>query len=234
MSGRTDEAMGAIVPSEPNDGRPARKRSAISAVFASPTLRGIVQATANFAGLIIFATLAVLFGISSSWYVVQRGLPFNSEKQGAWVVWTAAGDTTGEPYSRARFNLVSSLAISAERIQRFEARFDNEGRRLHSSCTYVLDGTPIDAQWWTLAVFDDRGRLIRNPAQRYGFNMTTVARDGLGRFQITLSRDAKPGNWLPTGTAGRMVLILEVQGAVAGASDGAAPVAPPQIRRTDC
>jgi len=198
-------------------------------------IRKALAFTANVSGLAVFAVLACLIGIGSSWYVVMRGMPFNAEAVGPWVVWTTTGATEGEPYSRARFNLVSSLSIGADRVRRFEARFDNEGRRLHSSCTYQLDGAPLGAEWWTLAVFDDGGRLIANEAQRYGFNTTTVARDGNGHFRITLSRDAKPGNWLPTGNAGRMVLILELHGLDDRSDDpDAAPSTPPVIQRTAC
>ena len=118
---------------------------------------------------------------------------------------------------------------------RFEARVDDLGRRLHSSCTYQIDSLPLPAQWWTLGVFDSDGRLIPNAAERHGFNSATVARDGAGRFRIVLSRDASPGNWVPTRAAGRMVVLLEVHEPDTNTdTDEGSALQPPTITRVAC
>ena len=62
----------------------------------------------------------------------------------------------------------------------------------------MVDVSALDAEWWSVAVFDDRGGLIRNSANRFAFNSSTVLRDSDGGARIVVSREARPGNWLPT------------------------------------
>ena len=69
----------------------------------------------------------------------------------------------------------------------------------------------LDGAWWSLAAFDGQGRLIQNAAERYAFNSDTAMREPDGRAVITLARDARPGNWLPIGSASRVNLVLTVQ-----------------------
>lgn len=188
-------------------------------------------------GRAIFFAVAIAIGMVSSWFAIQRGLPFNTEKVGPWLAWHYAGNAAEEPYTRARFASSGGLPLSGDRITRLEARFDDDGRRLHSSCVYEMTGQMIDARWWTIGVFDSGGNLIPNAAQRYGLNNATTTLNPDGRFTIVLARDARSGNWLPTGAAGRLIVVLEVQEpSIDAAEEGAIlrQVQPPQIRRVSC
>ncbi|MBO0765812.1 MAG: DUF1214 domain-containing protein, partial [Hyphomicrobiaceae bacterium] len=71
---------------------------------------------------------------------------------------------------------------------------------------------------WELAAFDLEGRLIANAADRHAFNASTAMRELDGRTVITLARDARPGNWLPSGRGSRVVLILTVQDSTWGST----------------
>ena len=57
-----------------------------------------------------------------------------------------------------------------------------------------------------------------------------------GRAVVTLARDARPGNWLPTGSASRINLVFTVQDpAYAAAVHEGRPVkALPPIQRVVC
>ena len=57
-------------------------------------------------------------------------------------------------------------------------------------------------------MFNDRGELIANPAQRYAFTSQSIALRPDGTFAVALAREASPGNWLPTGGAGRLALMF--------------------------
>lgn len=206
-------------------------------IRARATARRLISLSGSVLARTALLGFAIVIGMLSSWFAVHRGLPFNTEKSGAWVVWRYAGQATSEPYTRARFAMSGGLPISGDRIIRLEARFDDSGRRLHSSCVYEISGTSFEAQWWSLAVFDASGRLIPNAAQRYGLNSATAAIGADGTFRIRLSRDAHSGNWLPTGAAGRMVVILEVQEPEAAGADGErdlGDLSPPSIKRISC
>lgn len=199
-------------------------------------LQVLLGLATTFLGTLVFLALVLTAGIGSAWYAIHTGLPFNTYRTGPWVLWTHVGSLDHDPYSQARFAQMGTLTMGSDRVVRFEARTDSDGRRLHSACTYELNSPPLNAGYWTLGLFDTDGRLIPNDAERYGFSAASIARDASGAFRIVLSRDAQPGNWLPTGTAGRMVLILQaVEGDDGGVStDSVTGVVPPTIRRTAC
>ena len=50
--------------------------------------------------------------------------------------------------------------------------------------------------------------LIPNSAERHSFTSQTIAANPDGSFFIVLAREARPGNWLPVGGAGRLTLML--------------------------
>ena len=116
------------------------------------------------------------------------------------------------------------------------ANSDSDGRRLHSSCDYSVEGREPGTSWWSLTVFDDRGELIANAADRYDFTSQSIALRPDGTFSVTLARDARPGNWLPTGGAGRLALVFTTLDAttplLAKSSEGRKPL--PEIRRIQC
>jgi hypothetical protein len=186
--------------------------------------------------LAIFAG-AVLAGYLSSWYMISVGSALTTRKVGPWTAWTAAGRPDADPYTRAHLARARIVPMSGEISRNYVARKDSEGKSLHSSCEYVLDGPVPDTPWWSLAVYDDRGRLVPNPSERYSFTSDTLARGPDGRLGITLARDARHGNWLPTGGAGRLVLQLTLlEPRVSSAEDASAAEAKylPEIRRLQC
>ena len=183
----------------------------------------------------IFFLIALGGGTASSWYAVENGMPFNTERQGPWMRWTGAGRTDADPYSRTRFAKRAQLLFNANLSARYEALFDAKGRRLHSSCDYVIEGRDVGSEWWSLAVFDSRGRLIPNPARRYSFSSTSVAYSPDGSFAVRLSREARPYNWLPTTRAGQLTVVFEAQKSSGGTDVLERPdITLPTIRRLSC
>lgn len=161
--------------------------------------------------LLIFVLVAVWGGLSATWMMVERGSALTTEVKGPWAYWTAAGRLDADPYTRAHFARHSLLPVSTALIARYHASTDSEGQPLHSSCEYQLDGAEPSRGWWSVAVFDSRGKLIRNDAARYSFSADTAMRSPSGRVTIHLARSARPGNWLPTGGAGRLTLVLQAE-----------------------
>lgn len=181
------------------------------------------------ANMIMFLLIAIVGGLGSSWYMIERGSSLTTERVGPWTAWTAAGRADADPYTRAHFIRRGMLPVSTAFALTYEAISDAEGQRLHSSCEYILEGDEPPARFWSLSVFDESGRLIPNAADRYAFNRATVLKSAGGRLQITLARSARPGNWLPTSGAGRISLMLSLEG-----SDPAVAWRPPTIRRVAC
>ncbi len=188
---------------------PSSRGGVARAIFAS-LLRTI--------SLILTIMLAVTVGVWSSRFMIARGSPLSTDTYGPWQQWRSIGRESADPYTKAHIVTTGKLRISADSAGIFEARTDSQGARLHSSCNYVVEGANMRGLWWSLAVFDAKGNLISNDADRYEFTADTIAPNPNGSFVLTLGRDARPGNWLPTSGAGRLVLVLTVLDPATGLS----------------
>ncbi len=189
------------------------------------------------ANVLVFALVAGLAGLGSAWHMVEKGSSLVTASSGPWVAWTHAGRTDTDPYTRAHVVRRGLLPLTSSLALTYEAELDSEGKRIHSACEYAIDVTGLDASWWSLAVFDDSGSLIRNTAERHAYNSATIVRDLEGRAIVALARDARPGNWLPTGGAGRLALMLTLQDAkwvAATLNPQGKPKPMPEIQRVAC
>jgi hypothetical protein len=183
-----------------------------------------------------FAFLAVGGGLGTAWYMMEAGSRLSTRTFGPWTTWTAAGRPDADPYTRAHTIRNGLLPLASTLELTFHAKADSRGGRLHAGCEYVVVMDTFDGAWWSLAAFDSRGRLIQNTAERYAFTSDSAMREPDGRAIITLARDARPGNWLPSGSASRIHLVLTVQDpAYAAAVHEGQRIKPlPDIQRMAC
>ncbi|MGI9475241.1 MAG: DUF1214 domain-containing protein [Hyphomicrobiaceae bacterium] len=186
--------------------------------------------------IVTFASIAVFGGLLTSWYVIEQGAAFNTERIGPWVKWTLGGRLKSDPYSLIRNDQRTMLVFSSTFVSRYEATFDDSGRRLHSACHYAIEGPAPASAWWSINVFDGAGRLVPNASNRHGFNAANIVPNADGTIRIDLAREARPGNWVPTSRAGRLVVVLESQNRTGDAGVPADQVrkALPSIRRIGC
>lgn len=186
--------------------------------------------------LAVLIALALGGGLGSAWYLIEAGSRLSTRTFGPWVTWSAAGRPEADPYTRAHVVRNGLLPLSSTLELAFRAKTDSSGGRLTSACDYAVLMEEFDPAWWNLAVFDGQGRLIANAAERHAFSTTTAMREPDGRTVIALARDARPGNWLPSGRGNRVVLVLTVQDAnwAAAIHDGGTPKSMPEIVRTGC
>lgn len=162
--------------------------------------------------LVVGFLLALSVGLGSTWYMIARGSPLTTGQFGPWSVWFEAGNPEADPYTKAYLARSGRLPITSTNALYYFARTDDSGQPLRASCDYVIDGKPINAAWWSLAVYDTAGRLIPNKAGRHSFSRTDIVRQADGSFRIVLSSAARPGNWLPTGDSETVQLVLRVYG----------------------
>ncbi|MBR2536172.1 MAG: DUF1214 domain-containing protein [Hyphomicrobium sp.] len=151
--------------------------------------------------------------------MIARGYEVSTDTYGAWRHWRSEGRADADPYTRAHLSNSGMLRISSDSAGIFEASADDGGARLHSSCNYVIEGNDMGRLWWSLTVFNTSGEVIANDAGRYAFTSDTAALNPDGSFIITLGRDARPGNWLPTSGAGRLILNFTILDPSTGLSD---------------
>lgn len=179
-------------------------------LFFHQLKKRIVFTTGVVTDVAIFVGLVLIIGLGSSWYMVEAGNRLTTVKSGPWTMWPMAGRTGSDPYTRAHFSRRGFLVLSTEVARTYIARADSDGAGLHSSCDYAISGDDLPEKWWSIAVFDARGMLIPNPIGRHAFTRSNAAINADGTVLVTLSRDVGPGNWLPTGGAGRLSVIFTV------------------------
>jgi hypothetical protein len=118
------------------------------------------------------------------------------------------GNPNADPYTEAHVARSGRLPLTSTVARYFVARTDSAGRTLVSDCEYTITGSPLNARWWSLAVYDENGGLIENPSARYSFNSEELLRHADGTYRINLSRSARPENWLPTGAEDQSLILL--------------------------
>ncbi len=185
----------------------------------------------------VFLGIALLGGIGSAWVMIHSGSRLSTVTQGPWVSWPASGRVEADPYTRAHTVRLGLLPLNPSLAMSYHARTDDSGERIYSSCDYLIKLDDLAAQWWSLAVFDDAGRAIRNQAQRFAYNSATIVRDIDGKAAVIMARDARPGNWLPIGGAGNVTLSLSIQDpkwAQQSLDDGGKPKILPSILKVAC
>jgi hypothetical protein len=181
--------------------------------------------------------VALSLGLGSAWYMIAEGSPLTTERIGPWSTWYATGTPDPDPYTRAHQARTGHLPLTSTSARYYFARSDASGAPLRSRCDYSILGQPINALWWSLALYDDNGRLIPNKAERHAFSRTDILREPDGSFRITLASKVRPGNWLPSGEDRQLQLVLRVY-APRNPSDPLQGSGPehnlPEIRKEEC
>ncbi|MGB6388748.1 MAG: DUF1214 domain-containing protein [Methyloceanibacter sp.] len=191
--------------------------------------------------LLLIATFAValLLGIGSAWYMIERGTPLTTNRVGPWASWMSEGNPNADPYTKAHLARSGRLPLTSTTARYFFARTDSEGDELTSACEYSIEGSALDARWWSIAVYDAHGSVIENPSQRYSFNSDEAIRRSDGTYHISLASHARPENWLPSGskTEQALVLMLRIYGPRETDSSGIGQIPNdrlPKIERKAC
>ncbi len=160
----------------------------------------------------VFLLLALGVGFGSAWYMIGDGTPLTTRKTGPWAQWKYLGAPDTDPYTRARMARTGELPVTFTHAFYFLAKTDSAGRPLRAECRYVLRGQPLDALWWSLAVYDTQGFLQANGTDRYSLNSHEILRFADGGYRIFLGNDVRPGNWLPVKGSGERHLLLRLYG----------------------
>jgi hypothetical protein len=163
---------------------------------------------------ILFFILALLIGSLSglglTWTMSAREYGFGALDIGVWRGWPRSGTLDADPYTRANFARSGELPLGLSEGIAFVATTDNQGRTIDGRCITRIKGKLLPARFWTLTVYDGRGRLIENSSARYSFTSTEVLFDAEGDVEIWLSPRAHSGNWLPSSESERIVAVIRL------------------------
>jgi hypothetical protein len=187
-----------------------------------------------FGSLFAFA-LAAAVGLGATWLTLTQGSAFGAIAIGGWTAWPKTGTQDIDPYARAIIARTGELPVGSGDGVAFYARADDAGQPFDGRCDVVIDGITPSARYWTMTLYDPDGQLVANSVERYGFTSQEIVRGPAGRFELTVSPRARPGNWLPTGGVERYVLVLRLYDTPVGITTTTRKEAPmPTIVRKAC
>jgi hypothetical protein len=156
----------------------------------------------------MIAGLAI--GLFATFFTLNSGYGFNALRAGPWTGWPSVGGADIDPYARAVVARSGEAPLGRDQGLAFVAHDDSSGAPLDGSCDYaIVDPLPA-ARLWTLSLASPSGGLLANPAGRYGFSSVDILRREGGAFDIAISRNARPGNWLSPGEARKFVIVLRL------------------------
>jgi hypothetical protein len=189
---------------------------------------------------LIFLTLLALaiataVGLGLTWTTATRGTDLGTLTIGAWTARPRTGTSEIDPYARASIARSGELPIGTGDGVTFTATADDKKKPLDGRCDIVVSGVTPAARFWTLSLYDTKGRLVPNTLQRYGFTSQEVVRNADGAFEIRIAARSRAGNWLPTSALERYVLILRLYDTPVGVATRTQKDAPmPAIATVSC
>jgi hypothetical protein len=184
---------------------------------------------------LVALVLAAAVGIGSTWMTTTRGTELGALTIGAWTARPRTGTTDIDPYSRATITRNGELPIGTGDGIAFTANRDDKKKPLDGRCDVVVSGVTPAARFWTLTLYDSKGRLVANALQRYGFTSQEIVRGADGGFEIHIASRSRAGNWLPTGGIERYSLMLRLYDTPVGVATRTQRDAPmPQIATVGC
>jgi hypothetical protein len=189
---------------------------------------------------LIFLTLLALaiataVGLGLTWTTATRGTDLGTLSIGAWTARPRTGTSDIDPYARASIARSGELPIGTGDGVTFTATTDDKKKPLDGRCDIVVSGVTPAARFWTLSLYDTKGRLVPNTLQRYGFTSQEVVRNADGAFEIRIAARSRAGNWLPTSALERYVLMLRLYDTPVGVATRTQKDAPmPTIATVSC
>jgi len=185
--------------------------------------------------VLIALAVGIVSGLGLTWLASARGSSFGTVRIGAWTAWPKSGTVEADPYARASFARAGELPLGLADGIAFVAAADDTGTPLDGRCDIRIEGRLPPARFWTLTVYDPRGRLIDNVADRYGYNSAEVVWRADATVEIVLAPRARDGNWIPTSGRERLVAMLRLYDAPVGLGSRSGDAADmPTIRQEYC
>ena len=185
-------------------------------------------------GTLFSLGVAALVGLGTTWIALTQGQAFGGLSVGAWMAWPRHGTAGIDPYARAMVARSGELPVGSGDGIAFQARSDDHGNALDGRCDVVISGSTPQARYWTITLYDRDGALVRNAVERHGFTSHEIVRRANGTFEITAGPRSRPGNWLPTGSAERYVLLLRLYDTPIGVATRGREVTMPVVTRKSC
>ena len=185
--------------------------------------------------ILLALAIAAATGLGLTWTTATRGTDLGTLTIGAWTARPRTGTSDIDPYARAAIARSGELPIGTGDGVAFTATTDDNNKLFDGRCDVVVSGVTPAARFWTLTLYDTKGRLVPNALQRYGFTSQEIVRGSDGGFEIRVAARSRAGNWLPTGGIERYALMLRLYDTPVGVATRTQRDAPmPSIATVGC
>ncbi|CAD7045922.1 hypothetical protein RHAB21_03611 [Pseudorhizobium halotolerans] len=186
---------------------------------------------------LVAIALAIAFGggIWSTLRALEATAGFGAIRLGAWEAFPNAQTAAADPYAKShRASAGALLYATAEGLQ-FTANVDDSGAALRGDCSYRISGHTPPTRLWTLhSVRTETMRKAEDAGLPVALNSRAILRHADGSFEIEVSADAKPGNWLAVPGDRRLRLRMTLLDTPAAGSSGLIDLSMPYIQQTGC
>jgi hypothetical protein len=163
------------------------------------------------AGALGILALTLTLALASAWWMIFHAPRSLAITNGPWRMSAVTGSRDADLYTRAVVAVTGLFALNQSETIYFSAEESDTHQRLRARCSYAIEGTSLDARWWSVTAYADDNFLIPNPAQRFSYNMGNLKAGSGGGFHITAAPTEQPGYWLPTGSGnGGFSLLLRL------------------------
>lgn len=156
--------------------------------------------------------LASIFGSAVGVYKIKSGKSDSQRIIGNWQTVDKDKDlNSADLLTIAQVSVYGPYALTKKEVIYLSTNTDSEGNTLDPKSDYVISGKKLDAKYWSITAYDESGFLIKNPINKYSYNLEDVKYEADSTsYKINLSGSEKKENWLPINNVKSTSLIIRL------------------------
>jgi len=156
--------------------------------------------------------LAIVLGSGIGVYNIKSGKSNSQRTIGSWQTVDKDKDlSTADLLTIAQVAVYGPYALTKKEVIYLSASTDSDGNALDPKSDYVISGKKLDAKYWSITAYDENGFLIKNPINKYSYNLEDVKyQSDSTSYKINLSGSEKKENWLPINGVKKTSLIIRL------------------------
>jgi len=156
--------------------------------------------------------LAVILGSGVGIYNIKSGKSDSQRTIGNWKTVDKDKDlNTADLLTIAQVAVYGPYALTKKEVIYLSTNTDSQGNLLDPKSDYVINGKKLDAKYWSITAYDENGFLIKNPINKYSYNLEDVKYEADSTsYKINLSGTEKKENWLPINNVQKTSLIIRL------------------------
>ncbi len=181
----------------------------------------------------VFVLTAIIVGGSVALYrITHPDESIATIVNGSWMAHRTM-DLGKDKLFTAQIAVATLYALNPSEVIYMVAEKDAEGNKLSAEHDYIISGNKnhLNARYWSVTVYADDYFLIPNEMKKYSFNKFNTVCDDTGNFNITISKNKKSGNWIPSKNEGQMYILLRMYHADKTVYENLETIALPKIEK---